>query len=150
MTSRTFYRIVAATDFSSCADAAVEMARRLAAAHDAELVLVHTAPDEPPWTEGAGAGQVQEALASGRAWAVAELERRATEARAAGVRARAVIRTGSPWREILELATDERADLVVIGTHGRGGVERALLGSVADRVMRLAPCPVLTVREPAS
>jgi nucleotide-binding universal stress UspA family protein len=49
----------------------------------------------------------------------------------------------------LALATDERADLIVIGTHGRGGVDRALLGSVADRMVRLAPCPVLTVREPA-
>jgi nucleotide-binding universal stress UspA family protein len=47
------------------------------------------------------------------------------------------------------LARDERADLVVIGTTGRGGLNRALLGSVADRVVRLAPCPVLTVREPA-
>jgi nucleotide-binding universal stress UspA family protein len=47
------------------------------------------------------------------------------------------------------LAVDERADLVVIGTHGRGGIDRALLGSVADRVVRLARCPVLTVREPA-
>jgi nucleotide-binding universal stress UspA family protein len=51
--------------------------------------------------------------------------------------------------EILALAQDERADLVVIGTRGRGGINRALLGSVADRVVRLAPCPVLTVREPA-
>jgi nucleotide-binding universal stress UspA family protein len=54
-----------------------------------------------------------------------------------------------PHDEIVALATDERADLVVIGTHGRGGVNRALLGSVADRVVRLSPCPVLTIREPA-
>jgi nucleotide-binding universal stress UspA family protein len=53
------------------------------------------------------------------------------------------------YQEIVTLAVDERADLIVIGTHGRGGIDRALLGSVADRVVRLAPCPVLTVREPA-
>jgi nucleotide-binding universal stress UspA family protein len=54
-----------------------------------------------------------------------------------------------PHEEIVALATDELADLLVIGTHGRGGMSRALLGSVADRVVRLAPCPVLTVRGPA-
>ena len=61
----------------------------------------------------------------------------------------AVMRTGVPHEEIVALATDELADLLVIGTHGRGGVSRALIGSVADRVVRLAPCPVLTVRGPA-
>jgi nucleotide-binding universal stress UspA family protein len=59
------------------------------------------------------------------------------------------LRSGVPHQEIVALARDERADLIVIGTHGRGGINRALLGSVADRVVRLAPCPVLTVREPA-
>ena len=54
-----------------------------------------------------------------------------------------------PVEEVVALATDELADLVVIGSHGRGGVGRVLLGSVADRVIRLAPCPVLTVRAPA-
>ncbi|MGH7400110.1 MAG: universal stress protein, partial [Candidatus Rokuibacteriota bacterium] len=63
--------------------------------------------------------------------------------------ARPALRTGAAHREVVALATDERADLIVIGTHGRGGVDRALLGSVADRVVRLAPCPVLTVREGA-
>jgi nucleotide-binding universal stress UspA family protein len=58
------------------------------------------------------------------------------------------MRTGGPAAEIVGLAIDERADLVVIGTHGRGGFGRALLGSVADRVVRIAPCPVLTVRKP--
>jgi nucleotide-binding universal stress UspA family protein len=48
--------------------------------------------------------------------------------------------------EILRLATDEPCDLIVIGTHGRGGLSRFFLGSVADRIVRLAPCPVMTVR----
>jgi len=61
---------------------------------------------------------------------------------------RTFVRTGSPYQEIVDLATDERADLVAMGTHGRSGMSRLLLGSVADRVIRLAPCPVLTVRKP--
>ena len=68
-------------------------------------------------------------------------------AAAAGLSARWVLRTGVPYKEIVGAAARERADLIVIGTHGRSGLDRALLGSVADRVIRLAPCPVVTVRD---
>jgi nucleotide-binding universal stress UspA family protein len=91
------------------------------------------------------ARQVYEAA---RRWAAETLEQWAAKARGAGLTVRIALRTGVPYAEIVELATNERADLVVLGTHGRGGINRALLGSVADRVVRLAPCPVLTVREP--
>jgi len=62
------------------------------------------------------------------------------------LRAFAHVRTGEPYREIVQLASDMEADLVVIGTHSRGGVSRLLLGSVAEKVQRYAPCPVLTVK----
>ncbi|MBI4636654.1 MAG: universal stress protein [Candidatus Rokubacteria bacterium] len=78
-----------------------------------------------------------------------EARARAAEARAEGLPVRTQLRAGVPYREIVAIAADERADLIVIGTHGRGGVDRALLGSVADPVIRLAPCPVLSVRGPA-
>jgi len=52
-----------------------------------------------------------------------------------------------PYKEIVAAAESERPDLIVMGTQGRGGLDRALLGSVAEKVIRLAPCPVLTVRE---
>lgn len=59
------------------------------------------------------------------------------------------IQVGSPLTEIVDAAKDWPADLIVIGSHGRGGVRRALLGSVAEGVMRQAPCPVLVVRAKA-
>jgi nucleotide-binding universal stress UspA family protein len=62
------------------------------------------------------------------------------------LRAFAHVRTGEPYREIVQLASDMEADLVVIGTHSRGGVSRLLMGSVAEKVQRYAPCPVLTVK----
>jgi nucleotide-binding universal stress UspA family protein len=62
------------------------------------------------------------------------------------LRAFAHVRTGEPHREIVQLASDIEADLVVIGTHSRAGVTRLLLGSVAEKVQRQAPCPVLTVK----
>ena len=52
-----------------------------------------------------------------------------------------------PFEESVKAARGERADMIVMGTHGRSGLERVLLGSVAERVIRLAPCPVLTVRQ---
>ena len=57
------------------------------------------------------------------------------------------MQVGVPFEEIVKIAEEERADMIVMGTHGRGGLNRMLLGSVAERVIRLAPCPVLTVRE---
>jgi nucleotide-binding universal stress UspA family protein len=60
-----------------------------------------------------------------------------------------VLRHGTPWTEIATVAREAKADLVVMGTHGRRGVARMLLGSVAERVVRTAPCPVLTVHGPA-
>lgn len=57
------------------------------------------------------------------------------------------IAVGSAYREILKLARQERVDLIVLGTHGRIGLEHLLLGSVAEKIIRLAPCPVLTLRK---
>jgi nucleotide-binding universal stress UspA family protein len=145
-----FYRVIVPTDFSPCAEEAWALARRLAAVCGSELVLVHVVVEAAPYGEGAftmeRSRQLYEAT---RQWAADTLEKWVAEARDTGLRARAVLRSGAPHREIVALATDERADLVVMGTHGRGGLNRMLLGSVADRVVRLAPCPVLTVREAA-
>ncbi len=124
-----FYRVVVPTDFSTCAEEAWALAQRVAQVCGSELVLVHIL--EAPLDS-----EAREAL-----------EQWAAKARQRGLKARTVVRRGTPHQEIVALATDERADLVVIGTHGRGGLNRALLGSVADRVVRLATCPVLTVRE---
>jgi nucleotide-binding universal stress UspA family protein len=84
-----------------------------------------------------------------RVWAENTLAPRAAEMRGVGVSAHAAIRSSVAVDEILKLATDERCDLIVIGTHGRGGLSRFFLGTVADRIVRLAPCPVMTVRFPS-
>ena len=149
MADGVFYRIIVPTDFSACAEEAWGLAQRLAAASGAELVLTHVLVETPLYSEGPftmeRARQVYEAA---RRWAAETLEQWAAKARGTGLTVRIALGTGVPHTEIVKLATDERADLVVLGTHGRGGINRALLGSVADRVVRLAPCPVLTVREP--
>lgn len=150
MTDDRFHRIVVPTDFSTCAERAWALAQRLAAGLGSELVLAHVLVEAPLWDEGPfNMDRVREVYATARTWGADMLERWANDARARGLAVRTALRTGVPHDEIVALATDERADMVVIGTHGRGGVDRALLGSVADRVVRLAPCPVLTIRERA-
>jgi nucleotide-binding universal stress UspA family protein len=145
-----FYRIVVPVDFSPASQEAWALGLRVAALSDAELVLLHVVPETPLYSEGPfSISSVEEVYAKQCRWAEAELGRWATHARNDGRRARVVVRRGVPHAEIISVATDERADLVVMATQGRGGLERALLGSVADRVIRLAPCPVLSSRGPA-
>ena len=144
-----FYRIIVPTDFSSCSEEAWRLAQRLAGMSGAELVLTHVLSEAPLFREGPFImPKVREVFEAARSFGEQTLEEWVAKARSEGLPARAALRTGVAYREIVALATDEQADLIVIGTHGRGGVDRALLGSVADRVIRLAPCPVLSVREP--
>jgi nucleotide-binding universal stress UspA family protein len=75
-----------------------------------------------------------------------QLARLTARARAAGARATAILMEGSEAGTITRAARSRRASMIVIGTHGRSGIERVLLGSVATRVVSLASCPVLTVR----
>ena len=140
-----FHRIVVATDFSPCAGEAWDLAKRLGAAAGGELIVCYVLPEKgllgsDPFAD--------DRAINARAWAKAVLDDLVREARAKGLEARAAVRSGVVHQEIVALALDERADLIVIGTHGRGGINRVLLGSVADRVIRLAPCPVLAVRPP--
>lgn len=147
MAESLFYRIVVPTDFSESAEDAWGLAQRLATTSGAELVLVHVLVETPLFDEGPFTmDRVRNVYDAARKWGQQSLDAWVAQAHARGIKARGVLRTGVPHREVVDLVADERADLVVIGTHGRGGLERALLGSVADRVVRLAPCPVLTVR----
>jgi nucleotide-binding universal stress UspA family protein len=80
----------------------------------------------------------------------AALEDVARRAQGTGVEVEGMLRRGVPWSEINAAAEETKVDLIVMGTHGRRGFARALLGSVAEKVVRTAPCPVLTVRGPAA
>ncbi len=88
---------------------------------------------------------VQDFSDVGREWA-AMLEAWADRARRAGCTVRTVLRVGEASREVIATAEAEHADLVLMATHGRGEVSRLLLGSVADKVVRMAPCPVMTLK----
>jgi nucleotide-binding universal stress UspA family protein len=138
-------RIVCATDFSATAEAAVAEAERLARSLGAELVLLHVAVEAPLWREGVYTPDVRKVFERQRQWAAETLAARVTDLLANGVQARTIVKSGVPWKEIVDTARAEDASFIVMGTHGRSGLDRMLLGSVAERVVRRAPCPVVTV-----
>jgi nucleotide-binding universal stress UspA family protein len=148
MAPDVFRHLVVPTDFSDCAEEAWGLAQRVAQKLGSEIVLIHVFVEPPVYGDPPGVVAVVQVLVEVEKWVADELEKWAAEARKRGITARTVVRRGSPPREIVALASEEHADVVIMGTHGRGGVSRALLGSVADRVIRTAPCPVLTVRKP--
>lgn len=137
------------TDFSESATQAEKVAVRLARDSSGELVLIQVLVETPLYGEGLlnmrGAQKVYDAQ---RKWAEETLEARAGQIRREhGIKVRWALPAGAPFEEIVKAAQDERADMIVMGTHGRSGLNRLLLGSVAERVIRLAPCPVVTVRQ---
>jgi len=140
-----FQRILCATDFSDTAEAAWAAACELARSHRAELVLVHVFTAFPVYPEVAGP-EVARLWEEQRAWVERALSDRVAAAAAGGLSARWVLKTGAAAESIIEAATETQADLVVVGTHGLTGLTRLFIGSVAERVVRLAPCAVLTVK----
>jgi len=141
-------RILVPTDFSGCSDAALKYGRALNETFGATLHLLHVVQDPytQPWAAEAFPTPLGEMLVQWEAQARQRLATLLPE----GDRAGAVIATivGSPFYEIVRYATEQQIDLIVIGTHGRGPLGHMLLGSVAEKVVRKAPCPVLTVRHP--
>ena len=143
-------RILHPSDFSRASGAAFARAVDLAKANRAELIVAHVMSLVVPGV-GVGEGYMspkvyEDILASTSADAKKRLDALVTKARKAGARARGLLLEGVAYDRITRAAKTQRADLVVMGTHGRTGLARLFLGSVAERVVTLSPCPVMTVR----
>ena len=141
--------IVHPTDFSRASKPAFRRAVEMAKDNRAELLVVHVlAPAAPIMTgDGYVSPKVYEDMeAAARAGAQKQLGGLAEQAKRSGARARAILLEGVAHERIAQAARSRKADLVVIGTHGRTGFARFFLGSVASRVLATAPCPVMTVR----
>ncbi|MFC3960039.1 universal stress protein [Halovivax cerinus] len=140
-------RLLVPTDGSLAVERAVSHAIDLAGVHDAAIDALYVVnatnygalPMETAW-DGIGSALEEEGDA-----AVARVEELVAE-HDADVPVRGCVVSGSPSRCIVEHAESTECDLIVMGTHGRGGIDRLLLGSVAERVVRLSPVPVTTVR----
>jgi nucleotide-binding universal stress UspA family protein len=141
-------RILHASDFSSASRPAFAKALELANANRAELIVTHVlVPTMPLMVDGyispKAYADIEEAA---RREVRKRLAALVMKAKRAGVRARALLLEGIPADRIVRAAKSQGADLVVIGTHGRTGFSRLVLGSVASRVISQAQCAVLTVR----
>jgi nucleotide-binding universal stress UspA family protein len=142
-------KVLVATDFSEASQAAVEYACSVAGAFDASLHVLHvvTAPLHETWASYAPGADFMESVAR-----LCSTARSRTEMmmRASSPQCPVVIATtwGDASEQILKYVESHTIDLVVCGTHGRRGFDHLVMGSVAERVVRLAACPVLTVHAP--
>jgi len=136
-------KILFPTDFSTLSDSALQYATTLARDMGAKLVIVHI--EEPP--AAYGAGEMYYGIPDPDTAALTKMLD-AVRPTDATVPFEHRLVTGEPATEIVELAKEEGVDLIVMGTHGRTGLGRLLMGSVAESVVRRAPCPVFTFKEP--
>ena len=140
-------RILLPTDFSPASAAAVNYACELAAKFDAELHVLHALEVHPSLTPEFGMGLVLPKFISESRAAAEKLLAEALDPKwAAGRTVSRTVVEGSPRVEIVRYAGEHDIDLIVLSTHGRTGLPHVIMGSVAENVVRTAPCPVLTVR----
>jgi len=138
--------ILVPIDFDETSDCALELAAGLAQAFGASLTLLHTV-DIPPYAYAnfGAALPPPDVLGTLERRAREELDGRLRKVQAALPGAKAILTTGVPWREILAAVENVSADLVVLGTQRHRWLEHALLGSVAEKIVRASPVPVLAV-----
>jgi universal stress protein A len=141
-------RILHATDFSAASKRALDMAVEFARQNKADLLLVHVLVPHIAYPADTDADPeiYIELERSARRQAQSSIEALVAKLKRAKVKATAVLLKGTAHGQIVRAAKYRRADMIVIGTHGRTGISKLLMGSVAGRVIAEASCPVLTVR----
>ncbi len=138
----TFERILVPTDFSETSERALEYAKAIAKQDNSQLLLIHVGPPMNLITPPEAAWVDVAELESGEE---ERLEQSGAELRSEGYRARTISVTGALYDELLSAVKQNGVDLIVLGTHGRKGYDRLLLGSDAEAILRQAHCPVLLV-----
>jgi nucleotide-binding universal stress UspA family protein len=141
-------RFLVPIDFSEYANQALEYAINLAGKLDACVTLLHVIQSVPLGGVDMGVTLPYTYLQDLEAEVMQSMEACLARVTAAGLEGEIVVVHGVPFHEIVEMAKKQKADLIIIGTHGRTGLQHMLLGSVAEKVVRLAPCPVLVARQP--
>ncbi len=135
-------RILVPVDGSASSQAAARLAFELVQAYGSQVLMVSVA-DVPPHLYGISAGAAEKMISLARG----HMERILSEAQSCDVEAECVVREGEPAKILVELANQRSTDLIIIGSHGRTGLTRLLMGSVTERVIKASPCPILVVRD---
>ena len=145
----TIKKVLVPTDFSDYSKSALRYSVNFAKVFDAEIILVYVIePVIYPPDFSMGQIAIPSVNAEWDQKAKEELDNLVKHEIPSGVKVQTIVRTGKPFVEIIDTATEEDADIIIIATHGHSGVEHILFGSTAEKVVRKAPCPVLTLREP--
>lgn len=142
-------KILVPIDFSDYSRSALKYAINFCKNCNAEMILIYVVePVIYPPDFSMGQIAIPSVNSEWDERARQELDKLAKEEIPSTVQVKTVIKTGKPFVEIVETASELDVDLIIIATHGRSGVEHILFGSTAEKVVRKAPCPVLTLREP--
>jgi len=141
-------RFLVPIDLSEYANQALDYAVNLAGKLDARLMLVHVIQSIPLVGVDMGVTLPYTYVQDLEAEIMQSMESALKRVTAAGLEGEIVVVHGVPFHEIIETAKTRQVDLIIMGTHGRTGLQYVLLGSVAEKVVRLAPCPVLVARQP--
>ncbi len=142
-------KVLVPIDFSDYSKSALKYAVSFVKQFNAELILIYVVEPviyPPDFSMGQIAIPSVDLEMDKRA--VEELSKLARKEIPADLKVKTLVKTGKPFIEIIETAAEENTDLIIIATHGHTGVEHILFGSTAEKVVRKAPCPVLTLREP--
>jgi nucleotide-binding universal stress UspA family protein len=142
-------RILHATDYSKASERALQETVDFAKQNDAEMLVVHVIQPVVPYVAGEdiGAAELYVKLEeSTKQEAQRSMDKLMQRLERLGVKAKSLLLRGIPADQIVKAAKNRKADMIVIGTHGRTGLSKLFMGSVASRVISTAPSPVLTVR----
>ena len=141
-------RILVPLDFSDQAPNVLDWAAHLAKQHGGRVILLHAYHLPVEFQQLEGAYLPPDFWSNVKVEAEQSLSRYAEELERRGIQVESVVREGYPATVIVDEAASQSVDLIVIGTHGLSGLKHLLLGSIAERVVQRAPCPVLTVKTP--
>ena len=144
----TIQHILVPVDFSGHAEQALEYAIGLARKLSARLTLLHVIHTMPLGIVDGGATLPPSYFQALEAEVQQEMETYRQRLQQAGLEGTVMVMHGIPFQSIVDTACDQHVDLIVMGTQGRTGLAHVFLGSVAEKVVRLAPCPVLVTRGP--
>lgn len=142
-------KILVPIDFSDYSKSALRYAVSFAKLFNSEMVLIYVVePIIYPPDFSMGQIAIPSVNTEWDKTAIEHLEKLSKSEIPVNIKVKALVKTGKPFVEIIETASEENVDLIIIATHGHSGVEHILFGSTAEKVVRKAPCPVLTLREP--
>jgi nucleotide-binding universal stress UspA family protein len=145
--------ILVPTDFSDFSRLALDYAITIAQTFKANIILIHVTPEKEldsirqisPYLEP---GRIEELLKGRESEDRKRLNEFIPPEKKKGIETAAIHRVGTPFLEIIKVAKEKEADLIVMATHGRSGLSHILFGSVAEKVVRKSTCPVLSIRPP--